>query len=495
MTKRHINSLFFLILATLFPSLLVAQDSSTPQMEYKKLQRPSDTIGALGFDLFGEQTDFYTGQTSFNAIDIQLPGNNSLPVQLSRKKNVQEQDGFAPLTKIGDWELEVPYIEGTFSSTKGWIISGSSPNSRCSQGSGQPVTVSLNGETFYPNDYWHGYQMVIPGAGGQDLLLSLPTTKNRSVSPSRWTTKNHWLVDCLGTLQSGGLGEGFVATAPDGSKYFFNKMISRGSVNALLTRLKRVIGTTPTGGTNSVILTRAKIFLVAGSMQDRFGNTVTYTYNTNGDLTGINSSDGRSITLVYTSGILTGASTSDGANTRTWQYFYAADGKLSSVKQPDNTSWTYQSVGSTYTGANDSYIDSETGFSPCYDSIGGTMFSGAIFTYTVGHPSGASGTFAYAPVLRGKSHAPRCGAEVAYLGLSKKTVTGPGQPTSIWSYSYSNPNRSMDLAGVDSAHYFSNVYLGSTITDCQITACAQTDVYIRDAARWHHNQTHFWQLV
>jgi len=78
-------------------------------MEYKKMQRPSDAVGALGVNMFAEETDLNTGQTSFAATDISLPGNNSLPVELSRKKNVADDDGFDPLQKIGDWELEVPY--------------------------------------------------------------------------------------------------------------------------------------------------------------------------------------------------------------------------------------------------------------------------------------------------------------------------------------------------------------------------------------------------
>jgi len=474
MTTHFRTGLLLSLLLLLLPTLLLAQDSATPQMEYRKLQRPSDAIGALGFELFGEETDFYTGQTSFKATDISLPGNSGLPVQLSRKKSVVEEDGFAPLTKIGDWELDVPTIEGIFSTTSGWVVSGASPNNRCSQGNGQPATVLLNGETFYANEYWHGTQMSIPGAGGQDLLLSQATTQNRPTSPSRWTTKNHWLIDCLATLQSGGSGEGFVATSPDGTKYFFNKMIKRAAIlNSA--RIKRVIGPSPTGGNISVTLYRQKIFLAITSVQDRFGNTVSYTYNTNGDLTNISSSDGRAITLVYTSGKLTSATTSDGANTRTWQYFYATDGKLSSVKQPDNTSWIYQSTGSMYTGGSNVYADPEVVFSPCYDSAEGALLTGDVFTYTITHPSGAVGAFAYTPKIRGKSHAMFCDdKEGVYLSLSKKTISGPGQATSLWTYSYSSPNFSMDLGAASPAGYFSNVYAGSPITDCQVTACAET---------------------
>ncbi len=46
------------------PVLPVNAATDNQAMEFTKLQRPSEAIGSLGNDLFGEKTDFYTDSTS-----------------------------------------------------------------------------------------------------------------------------------------------------------------------------------------------------------------------------------------------------------------------------------------------------------------------------------------------------------------------------------------------------------------------------------------------
>src|SRR5688572_22604070 len=57
-------------------------------VEYDKRLRASEQLSALGSELFGDEVSLYTGQTSFRHIDIDIPGNNALPVQLSRRYSI-----------------------------------------------------------------------------------------------------------------------------------------------------------------------------------------------------------------------------------------------------------------------------------------------------------------------------------------------------------------------------------------------------------------------
>lgn len=52
--------------------------------EHHLLIESRQEVGTLGPDLFGEQVSFYSGGASFSTTDVELPGNNALPVALTR---------------------------------------------------------------------------------------------------------------------------------------------------------------------------------------------------------------------------------------------------------------------------------------------------------------------------------------------------------------------------------------------------------------------------
>ncbi|MGH8110116.1 MAG: hypothetical protein ACREO1_15515, partial [Arenimonas sp.] len=245
------SRLLGLLLAYLFVTTAFAQTSnlnaSTPDVEAKRMRKPSEAIGALGNGMFGEQVDFYGGDTSFSATDIDIPGNSGLKVQLTRVRKVDTEDGFYPLESMGDWELDVPHLSGIFANELGWISDGTNPNSRCSDGTGAPPTSHSGGGQFDARDYWQGYRLHVPEEVDEDLLLTTATSQNKSSSPARWTTKSHWLIECLPALVSGGTGQGFVATSPDGTRYYFDVMVKRPSGHRL-SKMKQVTGTTLTPG-------------------------------------------------------------------------------------------------------------------------------------------------------------------------------------------------------------------------------------------------------
>ena len=93
----------------------LAAGNSNPDLEYNRLSRPSDTIGSIGSDLFGEQVDLYNGQTAFDVTDVTIPGNGTLPVALGRRLDVAEPDGSGVLPSFGNWEVDVPYLQAYYS--------------------------------------------------------------------------------------------------------------------------------------------------------------------------------------------------------------------------------------------------------------------------------------------------------------------------------------------------------------------------------------------
>lgn len=86
----------------------------------------ADAIAPLGDSLFGDSTSYYTGTTTFSITDIDLPGNSSLPVRLT----ASESKGLLATGLLGEWELELPHLHGTFSEINGWQAGGPNPNNR-----------------------------------------------------------------------------------------------------------------------------------------------------------------------------------------------------------------------------------------------------------------------------------------------------------------------------------------------------------------------------
>lgn len=69
-------------------------------------------LGVLSADtLFGEQVSLFNGSTTFENVDISIPGNSGLPVELRRKLNVDDRSRLngQHLLGFGEWDVDVPY--------------------------------------------------------------------------------------------------------------------------------------------------------------------------------------------------------------------------------------------------------------------------------------------------------------------------------------------------------------------------------------------------
>ncbi|KFN40991.1 RHS repeat domain-containing protein [Arenimonas oryziterrae] len=428
--------------------------------EYSRQIKSAEAIGVLGPDLFGDRSNFYTGATEFAVIDVRVPGNEALPVQIGRHFSVGNADTNGLDRAFMDWDIEIAHLSGTFG-RDGWQgqVAGK-PDQRCSvsQYTAVPPTVVHQGVGFSGDDYWSGNSLYVPGSGTQEMLTASATDNpQQPVQAGRrwfWVTNSQWYLSCLPATANGVPGEGFFAVAPDGTSYRFDWIVSRptasfskpapgpsfAAVASRKTGPAPQIAATPT-------LPRREVHIYPTRVQDRFGNAVDYVYDAAHPwrLLRLIASDGRQITLSYDAGGRIVA-VSDGL--RTWTYLYSSTG-LVAVVLPDASRWTYDF--SRLTAATPWVTDEPN---TC-DALGQVL--GKAFTGTVTHPSGASAEFVFDTVRHGRSQVEKqcvysgasyAAAHARYpkqfdtLALLRKTITGPGLAPAQWSYDYGPANDS-----------------------------------------------------
>ncbi len=393
-------------------------------------QRPAapDAIATLGPDLFGDKVNLYNGSFSIEHTDVLLPGTGTLRVALDRQHSPGRQSYVRGV--LADWDLNTPRIEGAFADIEGFVPAFGSPANRCS-GFNTPPDVSRGGgevrpDSFAPDEYWHGTQLVVPGHGSQEILrrTELPN------ADASWTlvTRGLWKLRCLRTLRNAP-GEGFIAVSPDGVTYYFDWLASRET-----TPLRK----------GDVVLARHDVYLMATQVVDRFGNRVEYQYEPTQplQLNAIVATDGRTIALSYSQGRL--SSVTDG--TRNWTYRYGADGDLQSVVLPDQSRWTFSLR--SLVQPSGSIIDEQNYHCDSLPSILGNPRTGWIQ-----HPSGAVGEFGTNFVYHGRTQVQRActsapgtrwtnGSVFPHTTVSQtlqsKKITGPGMVPMTWEYNASN---------------------------------------------------------
>ncbi|MEJ1096994.1 MULTISPECIES: RHS repeat protein [unclassified Pseudoxanthomonas] len=458
---RLTNHLVLLILLQLcFASSCVAQiiNDLEPIEDYNKKIQSAQVVSPMSADSFGESVSLYDGSTSFNATDIDLPGNNGLPVRLSRYFKVFNRRKERALPGIADWELDTPRLYGEFYADKGWKTKSTSPYSRCSIPAIADAAAVINGVENAGTNHqiWHGYHMHMPGAGDQELLLNteakIPAVQDGVSYP--WITRDFTRLGCLSATKNGYPGEGFVAITPDGTKYYFDHAVTHPikGYKVMVQTIMNYIG-------------RTRVHLMATRVEDRFGNWVKYNYT--GDLlTSIESSDGRLISLNYADGRLASAV----ANGRTWTYSYewseayptpTGDYRLRSVQRPDASTWGYRVASGTLMPLREQPPDGGQN-NNCRSEP--DRMDGA-FSLEVTAPWGASALFNFSHSRRYRAHTPihPCDTPpgvpelIPYIphffdtySLHKKTVTGPGLAPAIWDYSIGVGARGIYTSGTSS---------------------------------------------
>ncbi|GGK11742.1 RHS repeat domain-containing protein [Luteimonas terricola] len=398
-------------------------------LHQKSLERinAAQAVAPLSVDTaFGEQVSHYNGSVQFANVDISIPGNTSIPVELRRRFAVQGHKGPSGLLGgMGEWDIDLPHLKGTFSSAAGWKVGPSNSVQRCSTTSAPQDT-----PLFQSHDYWDGYHLHVPGAV-DEMLLHTPSSLIPAPGSGSypWITKGMWRISCKASTKNDYGGEGFIAHSPDGLKYHLDWVVTRAYPSAKS-------GWTSGPGSS---ISRSVVYFLVSRVEDRFGNWVDYTYS--GDkLTGISSNDLRQISLTWSGANVVTATSSVG----TWSYTYAS-GRLSQVTQPDASKWTYTPTGNLVIETTDPEpIDDP--FNNCLEGI--VDWTGN-FAYGVTAPSGAKAQYAFTILKHYRHNVPKICVKPTttyqYLEIpnstlnftvSQKTVTGPGLPTMTWAYSY-----------------------------------------------------------
>jgi hypothetical protein len=348
--------------------------------------KTAQSVGPLGTNLFGDSTNFYNGVTSFSTADIDLPGNDALPVRVTRTKSATtaEDDGDNGL--LGNWELDLPYVSGIYSKTTGWTVAvDTAPYQRCSSDKIQPPTIYFTSSDYYDaRQYWRGLTLSVPGAGQQTLLKpSAGVPAPTDGLGGKLVTKAYWQTRCGVNIANpsaapGYSGEGFIALAPDGTKYTFTWMMTRP-------------WSTLASGSSATSLDRVEVRIYATKVEDRFGNYVNYNWSGQ-QLSNITASDGRQISFGYNTN---GKITSAAAHGKTWLYGYSGN-SLTSVTLPDNSAWTIStgalSIGYDWHGPPPDCTQPDSWY-PADQQM--------VWTFT--HPSGAKGEFTFKPVRHGRT--------------------------------------------------------------------------------------------
>lgn len=446
--------------------------SVTPDQEYKKLIQVDTAIHPLGAHPFGEQVNLSTGELSFEETDVSLPGNGPL-LQLSRTLDTTlGTENINAGRPFGDWDLDIPRIETATANqggVTGWEVEATNPLQRCTYFGAPPDVPGgtiTSADTWGSDQWWYGYHLIVPGEGSQTLLADGNSLSPTIGGQTYWiSTKRNWVVGCGVTADDG--GEGFLAIAPDGTRYTFAHLFYRP-----MSFITKPGGTPPDGvaalGSGNVqpqaivggvdSLARREAFMYVTKIQDRFGNTLTYHYNAStGYLSSITASDGREVDLTYVSGsplIHSITAKATDVSSRTWTYSYdtttnATLPTLTGVTLPDGSAWSYNLA-----GFQNDFL--QVSFANCnLDQVGSVTVTTTTGTITT--PSGLHGSFAEAPMLHGRSYVRRsCWGglnppqQVYFLipnayyqqSITGETITGAGLPTETWSYSYSAANQS-----------------------------------------------------
>jgi RHS repeat-associated protein len=449
-------------------------------VENGKLIRAPKAITALGTDLFGDKVNLYRGTLEFVQTDVSLEGNNQLPVAVTRRL-VTGGHGNWWQGLFREWDLEIPHMHGTFSTGNGWVkkISATvNSNQRCTNFGAPPDVyyTPTSSIRYRAKEFWHGNMMSIPGAGTQEVLLRDPATNTNVPTDGQATplvTTGLWSIRCLPTLASttastptNDQGEGFLAIAPNGTKYRFDWLVRRGTDS--LSRVVNIAGAHFT-------LSRSEVWILPTLITDRFGNTVTYTYDTTDKwkLLNIQSSDGRTLTFTYEPGTHFVQTVTDGM--RTWTYGYALTPypygwsggwtNLATVTLPDGSAWNFSGMAQPngYQAATNNGLiwmdmeypeDTVDSVHPTTCDMGAYATNGLASppaTGTMVHPSGAVGSFTLTAIEHGRNGVPLgCSSwglpdsvGTAFysqfsqvFALTQKTITGPGLSPMTWTTVY-----------------------------------------------------------
>ena len=455
-------------------SVVLAQSGSSPpetiyKIDWNERLNPNVGLKAHGDGLLDDKIDFSTGRLSFETVDVSLPGNSALPVEIRRRRNPSQ----ANFNEFADWQLAVPSISTKISQTE--VTQGFRwGTTRCSGSLSASIPVSnfavymAGGDSVLPSKYSEGVLLDVPGVSSSHLLDKTVTASWPAAAKK--VTTDGWYFTCIANIDGNGT-EGFSGRAPNGDRYTFNVMKWRKFVSY---DDAWVLKSNGAGGYNSYYGKNWYFYdtLAVSQVTDVSGNWVNYNYDSLGRLTSIAANDGRQININYTDStsnqIASVVANPGTASQRQWTYQYGssqvnqytppalADGAatvtavsvytLTSVTLPNGTQWQYNLAGLT--------VQAVPGTS--YSAKPGGQQVNCIQqsqTVSVTHPDGVVGTFVLQerPAMiafnglsgpqgppcpnssLGRSATP---VTADVMAVTSKSLAVPGMSALSWSYTY-----------------------------------------------------------
>lgn len=458
--RRHRSgsALFAGLLLVLLAALTFGSPDARAQVTYHYEHADSLTtrgaLNALSDSPFGEITSYIDGANSFSVTDVEAKTQAALPLRFGRSwapfahKFSQDPNGTGNASEVHDaevqfevlgveWAPDIPSLTGLYLEAEG-LMTGA--RARCSGGSVVPGTIAVQGNPpIMAYNFWHGFSANIPGYGsGKIQSVNASTVLPTDGSTYKFATLNGWRVSCLTALKNG-TGEGYLVILPDGAKYYFDWIATR--------------PVTPFMAPYTGVWKRHELVFLATKAVDRFGNTITYSYDPSrpNRLMKISAFDGAEIVISYNAdGQISEVATGD----KVWRYNYRPYGtgprrSLTEVVRPDGSKWKFE--GPEYVYGDTSFVKpfgEHCDYKPYkYTSSGDRP----VVRIRMTHPSGLVGEFFYKGIAHGYNNTSlsSCNTDgsesTTFIGRPKafvlpslisKKLYGPGVATKEWTITY-----------------------------------------------------------
>jgi len=401
-TIRRFSYFLLAVLSSLYYlNIAIAQEGEDEEVGIGNLSNVYDfqALGGMesrlvphGDDLMGDMIDKNTGGVSFEHTDVVIPGNFNIEVGIRRKLS-QGETRFTPYQQgFGDWVLDLPIAYSSYATSNvaprqpvfdGGCLNDYGPMRR-------DVTASL-GQTSAPvrfDVHAEGLVLSVPGQSLSGFPSDPMTIMDRA---SNWKSSGR-TTDYQGRCAT-------QVTAPDGTKYKFGRHAYRiaSPLPVPITFLSSVPLGVPNFSRGQDFVEREYAVYLVTEVQDIHGNWVHYEYTNNGELSRIDSSDGRSITIQYNSTAPNAnirnsrtissitVNTSVAANNRRWTYSYVqspGNPYLRRVNLPDGRFWQFGT-------SQFAMRDMTTPVNRHYKCVP------AEYSVSIKHPDGAIGSFAF----------------------------------------------------------------------------------------------------
>lgn len=401
------------------------------RIEFDYRTAAQERLTVLGVDLFGDEIDPHTGTIAFKHTDISIPGNNRLPVELTRTLR-QGPEYKHDNAEFGDWTVSVPSLKVVSSIDEPWqgnICTASFDDQFDTVWVSDSVTAATVANFVYNNGimfYWDGD---VEPLLERNFKQAWPTN-------AKYVTNSLWYFTCHNNQNK----EYFIGHSPEGFQVRFDKVIQRNAMDLNIMYIWDIH--------------RNTYILAVTEITDSHGNWVKYDYDAQGRLERIFSNDGRSIDLAYESGSNLIASAT--ANGRVWHYTYRSSTSggmwsppggqvLETVELPDGRQWLFS-------------LDGMKDRAPHrYHCLGAHQLE-------MTHPSGASAEFdmlvtSHRTEFDHRVQLPfyycptgQYGNLVSLVAVNtwsvvRKAISGPGIDTAEWTFIYEQDRAAGENAG------------------------------------------------